>query len=79
MFLRAPKHFKSGKQHIYFFSGLYIQKSVLVVSLNNNILLSNNNILSILNIKLNQIKDPNIYLNRLTLKGSVQILYKNGW
>lgn len=77
MFVRAPKHFKSGKQKIFFFCGIYTKKFFLKSFFDYRWLVSsnNNNLVYSLNYKLNDIRDPNIYLSRLTYITTIRLLY----
>ena len=80
MFVRAPKHFKRGKQHVFFFSGIY-KKRIILKSSYPIIFYSHPQLLfKIFNIK-NQ-KTQRLCLQRLTLRSKFLFLFKfsfNGW
>ena len=82
MYVRAPKHFKSGKQHIFFFNGK-VRKNYKITNVNNKFslitteslktsLFSSSSFLSV-NIL------PDYILKRVTVEQSATIKIFNGW
>lgn len=76
MFVRAPKHFKAGKQHLVFFNGLFIDKFVLNTTNNNFFIYQNSGV--IFNFLKKFSKKPSnneILLHRITLKSNLKIFF----
>lgn len=78
MFVRAPKHFKAGKQHLVFFNGLHIIKHPINVFNPNFYMYQNNNVLFNLLKKLAEKPSNNeILLHRITIKIKINIFFLN--
>lgn len=73
MFVRAPKHFKSGKQHIFFFNTL-IRKKYTYKILNTTLLNKYKNILALYSVaKLINVMDikSGVYVSRVTFEQNI--------
>lgn len=78
MFVRAPKHFKSGKQHIFFFNGIFLKKLKLNSSLSYKWVFKANNkhLFDHLRSNICEIRDPGVTLNRLSFICDVKFKYE---
>lgn len=79
MWVRAAKHFKSGKQHLFFYNTL-IRKgfSLNVSNLNNIFLLEGSTLFSLCYSNLNSIQDYDIKITRITLQSDINFNFY-GW
>ena len=79
MWVRAAKHFKSGKQHLFFYNTLIRKRFSLNVSnLNNIFLLEGSTLFSLCYSNLNSIQDYDIKITRITLQSDINFNFY-GW
>lgn len=79
MFVRAPKHFKSGKQHIFFFNTL-VRKKQFYNATKDVLVRKSKNILALYSlIKLYDILDvtSGVYISRITVEQSVLLNFSS--
>lgn len=78
MYVRAPKHFKSGKQHIFFFRGVYTNKYTLTHDKCFALMheLNENTIFSLVTTSLTKATYVDCLLSRVTIKQPVLLNIK---
>ena len=76
MWVRAAKHFKSGKQHL-FFHNILIRKrfSLNVSNLNNIFLLDGLTLFSLCYSNLNSVQDHDIKVTRITVQSDINFKF----
>lgn len=77
MFVRAPKHFKRGKQIIFWFEGMYRKRFNLNFKHHLSWVLfdKHQTFVNILNSELPQLKRPDLTVSRITLNAKCLLKY----
>lgn len=79
MWVRAAKHFKSGKQHLFFHNTLIRKRfSINVSSLNNIFLIQAPTLFSLCYSNLNSVQDYDIKVTRITVQSDIEFNFY-GW
>ncbi len=68
MFLRSPKHFKTGKQHIVFFNGLYYNELILTLPKFNLNKINKTILFNLLKVHTNFIPNNDIIIHKLIIE-----------
>lgn len=77
MFVRAPKHFKSGKQHVFFFNSIFRVKQQLNLPYSSNEIVTNKPTALFNKVRfLRGFKAADILINRITFNVEVSVIFE---
>lgn len=77
MFVRAPKHFKSGKQHVFFFNSIFRIKHQLNLPYSSHeVIMRKPTALFNKVLFLREFKAADILVSRITLTAEVSIIFE---
>lgn len=77
MFVRAPKHFKSGKQHVFFFNSIFRVKQQLNLPYSSNEIVTNKPTALFNKVRfLREFKAADILINRVTFNVEVSVIFE---
>lgn len=77
MFVRAPKHFKSGKQHVFFFNSIFrVKQNLTLLYTSHEIITSKPTALFNKVLFLREFKAADILVSRVTFSVDVSVIFE---